>query len=192
MNALRIASLTAALLLTASVDLFAQHGPPVAPGDRVRVSRLGSVVPPLVCTVSALKADTLVLNTEQRTDALELPLASLAKLEVSRGQKPATARGAKIGFLAGAAVGAGVGAALGASFGEQDCSSSCIVGIAGIGALAGGIGGTLVGLSIGAATNSDLWEPVPLDQLRVGVSPVTRGGVAVWVVPRLGQRSVDR
>jgi len=106
MHAPRSALLVAALLLTTSVDLFAQRETPVAVGDRVRVSWLGNA--PMVCTVQAFKADTLVVDVEDLSAPLELPLALVKKVEVSR-QRSNAGRGA----LKGALVGAGIGSLLG-------------------------------------------------------------------------------
>lgn len=57
MIAPRIALLVATLILTASVDLIAQQEPPLAPGDRVRVTAGTIDRDPLVGTLIALGAE---------------------------------------------------------------------------------------------------------------------------------------
>lgn len=176
MTAPRTILVIAALLLATSVDLFAQQGSLVAPGDRVRVSRLGSV-PPLVCTVLALKADTLVLDAEDRVAPLEVPLALVEKVEVSHGKKSRIGTGAIVGGLTGALLGA-----LGSlAWGDAGSLGSD----AGVAILASTAAGTGIGALIGAATKTDRWEEVPLTDIRVGLSPVTPDGVAVSVAYRL-------
>lgn len=48
----------------------------------------------------------------------------------------------------------------------------------------GGVGAG-VGAAIGAVARTDRWETVPLDDIRVGLSPVTPDGVAVSATLRL-------
>jgi hypothetical protein len=62
----RNALLVAALVLTVWVDLFAQQEPPVAPGDRVRVTAPDEVSGRFVGTVMEIGADTCVLEVEGR------------------------------------------------------------------------------------------------------------------------------
>jgi hypothetical protein len=183
MNTLRMASLALALLITASVDLFAQRVPPVAAGDRVRVSRLGTV-PPVVCTVLALKADTLVLDAEDRVATLEVPLSLVKKVEVSRGQKSNAGSGA----LKGGLIGAGIGAVLGgAAWLGSDSDDFIKIGpeaVAVGAAVLGGVG-AFAGLLIGAATVSDRWEEVPLHEINLGRSSIAVDGVEVSIALRL-------
>lgn len=172
MIAPRIASLLALLALIAPVEVFAQQEPIVAPGDRVRVLWLGTA--PLVSTVLALKADTLVLAVEDRGAPLELPLALVRKFEVSRGGSNA---------LRGALIGAGLGLALGAAdaLGQNDGD---LIGPEVVMAVLGGAGATL-GLVIGAMSRSDRWEEVPLDELRVSLMPHKTPALTVSMSLRL-------
>lgn len=190
MYAPRVASLVAALLLTASVDLFPQQQPPLVSGDRVRVSWLGTA--PLVCTVVALKTDTLVLDVENLSAPVGVPLDLVKKLEVGR-QRSNAGRGALTGGLIGAAVGAVFGLIVWSDSPSDttgflsnepqaiDWGPEAVPVFAGI---LGGIGAG-VGLLIGAASHSDRWEEVPLTDIRVGLSPSTPDGVAVSVALRL-------
>lgn len=176
MNAPRITSLAVVLFLTTSGELFAQQGLPVTPGDRVRISTLGTA-PPLVCTVLALKADTLVLDARDGVETLEVPLALVKKVEVSRGKKSNIGPGA----IAGGLTGAVFGAICASGPGGYSCGGSD----AKVVALAITAAGTGIGALIGAASKTDRWEEVPLTDIRVGLSPITLDGVAVSVALRL-------
>ena len=48
-----------------------------------------------------------------------------------------------------------------------------------------GAGGALLGAVTGAFIKTDRWEEVPLDEIRVGLSPFASDGVAVSVSLRL-------
>jgi hypothetical protein len=176
MIAPRIASLVAALVLTASVDLFAQQEPPVAPGDRVRVTAPNEVSGRFVGTVMKIGADTCVLEVEGRAEALALPLASVTSLEVSRGRKSNILKGAGIGLLIGGAVGIVAGVAACSGDGCEYAGAT----VGSLGAIGAGVG-LLIGTSAGASSSGELWEPVPLDQLRVTIAPHPRGGLAIRV-----------
>lgn len=175
MNAPRIAYLAAALVLTAFADLLAQEEPPVAPGDHVRVTAPDVFRGRLVGSVVTLGADTCVLEVEGRAEQLALPLTSLTRLEVSRGQSSMWAQGMGIGFL--------LGATLGAVVGLTAAESWDVGGEAAAAALAGliGVPGAFVGLAVGASTKKERWESVPLDRLRVSMVPRRDGGLAIRV-----------
>ena len=118
----------------------------------------------------------LTLNTEARDSSLVFPLASLTKIEVSRGQKSKTASGALIGGAVGLAAGGIVGAAL--CSGEPDCPEPrWLVGAAYVGGI-GLVVGAGIGAIIGTITKVDRWETVALDQIRVSLTP-REGGLEV-------------
>lgn len=178
MSVPRIVTLVAALLLTAFVDLFAQEKPAVAPGAKVRVSAPPVVEKRVVGFVVLLDRDTLVLNVEGRAEPLTVPLASVSVLEVHRGRKSRVGRGALIGL----AVGAGGGAIIGALATSDSClfdPDPCPAAGAGAGALFFVLPGTVIGAIIGALTRTDRWETVPLDQIRVGLTPLQPHGFTV-------------
>ncbi|UCC84509.1 MAG: hypothetical protein JSW46_06165 [Gemmatimonadota bacterium] len=166
--------LVAAFVLTASVDLFAQQEPPVAPGDRVRVTAPTIDPDTFVGTVVAMGADACVLEVEGHAGPLPLPLASVTSLEVSRGQKSRTLWGAGIGLVAGGAAGAAIGSA--SSRGDE---------WSGLGTLAYAAGGAWLGLlfgaAIGAVIRTERWEVVDLQSVRLSLTPLGRSGVAVSV-----------
>jgi hypothetical protein len=170
MIAPRIALLVAALVLTAPVDLFAQQEPPVAPGDRVRVTAPTIDPDPFVGTLVSMGADTCVLEIEGRAEPLALPLASVTSLEVWRERESKLAQGAAIGVLIGGAVGAALGAAVCRVEDEV-----CAVPSGGIGASVG----LLFGLLVGEESGRDRWEVVDLQSVRVSLTPLGRRGLAV-------------
>ena len=188
MHAPRSALLVAALLLTTSVDLFAQQEPPVVVGDRVRVSWLGNA--PMVCNVRAFKADTLVVDVEDLSAPLELPITLVKKVEVSR-QRSNAGRGALTGGLIGAAVGSIFGVLVWSDSPSNPCTGSlfsnepCTVdwGPEAVPVFAGILGGVGagVGLLIGAASHSERWQEVPLERLEVSLTPNGRRALAVSV-----------
>jgi hypothetical protein len=137
-----------------------------------------------VGTVAALETDTLVVNTEQRADALEVPLADVTKLEVHRGQKSKTGTSALIGAGFGAALGVSV-ALIGCADNECLSDGDATAGVAVLLGAGGALLGAGLGALIGSGTKVDRWETVPLDDIRVGPSPVTPDGVAVSVTLRL-------
>jgi hypothetical protein len=149
----------------------------IAPGDRVRVTAPSMDLDKGVGSVTELKTDTLVVEMEERADALDVPLADVTKLEI-RGQQ--TSRATWTGAAIGAAVG-GLGLTLAAA---AVCSGgACTIEDAGYLAIAAGgaVGGGLVGAGIGALIKTGGWEEVPLDEIRVSLTPIAPGGVGVTV-----------
>lgn len=183
MIAPRIAFLVAALVLPASVDLPAQQEPPVAPGDRVRVTARNIDPDPLVGTLVALGADTCVLEVKSRAEPLALPLASVTKLEVSRERRSKAGIGATVGFIGGALAGAVIAIA---SLDEEcgvlspDCDLNEDLESIAPAAVLGGLAGIGVGVLVGSVLKVDRWEEVPLDRLRVSIMP-QRHGLSVGV-----------
>lgn len=164
-----IAALLAGLALP--TGLTAQTGTPLVPETRVRVI-LPSAKPtafgigraqPLVGTVASMRGDTLVLRRDRTPTTAVVPLASVARIEVSRGVEP---RG--ISLLKGAATGALDGMLVAPlAYLPRDCEGmACFAETAaisaGIGALAGGI--------LGVASPRERWLPIAL-AVRVGLSP---------------------
>ncbi len=137
-------------------------------GDKVRVTTEEERV---VGYWVSLDDNQLTLNTEARDSSLVLPLASLTKLEVSKGLKSRTLKGAGIGFLVGAAAGLAFGAIACAIAG--DCEDDTVY----VALIFGAIGAPLgagTGAVIGSFIKVDSWETVPLDRIRVSLRP--RGG----------------
>ncbi len=95
------------------------------------------------------------------------------------GRSPSARKSAGTGFLLGAVVGAVIGLV---SYGECESQGafSCLgpdgpeIYALG-GAIIGGLGGLVVGALIGSATETERWEEVPLDRLRVSLGPQRDG-----------------
>ena len=136
-------------------------------GDKVRVTTEEERVVGYWVSVGD---NQLTLNSEARDSSLVLPLASLTKLEVSQGRKANTLKGLGIGFLAGAGTGALIGAAVDCAAEFDLGQSFCVVLYGGIGAAVG----LFVGGLAGAAIYTERWGTVPLDRIRVSLTP--RGG----------------
>lgn len=152
MIAPRIASVVVALLVGAPVNLLAQQEPPVAPGDRVRVTAPTFT---LLATVLASKPDTLVVGVGSPRVPLALPLASADKLEVRRTRSKSLTHILILG---------GVGFLLTAGVAELMTPNETTeyeqwLAVAGAG----------LGAFVGSLLKVKRWEEVPLDRLRVDV-----------------------
>ena len=203
-----IASLATALALTASANLFAQEELPVAPGDRVRAAAPNIVrelmterqrrsllgPPPIYGSVVGIRADTLVVKIQGSDAPTAFPVSSLTKLEVSRGKKSNAGRGALVGGTVFAALALGLGIAdmgrecpppePGNPFSGFWCEETEIRHVVAATLVCGGLGAGL-GALIGWAGKSDRWEEVPLDGLRVSLTPQGRDRLTVSVSLRL-------
>jgi hypothetical protein len=140
-----------------STEALAQDTPPIAEGQRVRVStESGATHEGLV---TAISAGGLQLQGEDGSLRFSVPIASMTQLEVSRGQRSK----AGVGFLVGA--GGGVLGTL-VYCGGENClffDEDLTPAMALIWGTVGGVVGALVGWTIKA----DRWEGVPLDRVRV-------------------------
>jgi hypothetical protein len=162
------------------------------PGDRVRVSEchirtlrsgtLRNECERHVGTLSVLTAQVVTLRMEGTATEFAVPLDSVIKLEVHRGRRARTGRGALIGSIVGVASGAIVGVAV--AKGPSTCEDlgwpePCGARLALTGGLLFGASGALVGTVIGALIKTDRWEEVPLDRLSVGLAPQRDGRFAL-------------
>ena len=145
----------------APTEIAAQE--PLASGSRVRVTAPECELRGQTTTFRALRADTLVLY------GAACPLASVTRLDVSRGQKSH----AVVGSLVGAGAGALVGLAM--------CANTDVCGILSDNDIKGEVVATsvvvggLLGLLVGYLIKTDRWEEVPLDRLRVSLVPQRDG-----------------
>lgn len=160
-----------AMLSRASADLAAQDSL-VSVGERVRVStESGETYVGLVSLATSGVIEVLDEGT-----ASSVPLSTVTRLEVSRGQKSNGRKGAVIGSLSGALSGAVIGFSLGDDpplFSEAFFFSAGEK--AGIGFLLGAGGGAIIGALIGKAIHAEQWEEVPLERLRVSIVPQSDG-----------------
>ena len=189
MNVPLLASLMLVLALVTPASSLAQQK--IAAGDRVRVddgsydAKTGQV---LLTTgkVVELNSDSLILATERGQE--HFSLAHINFVEKYHGVD-----GARLvtGIVVGSVLGAGLTAAvwsglcsidLNVGFGGGISDSECFRKNATAWIVGFGILGGAVGALIGSRTG---WERVPLDELRVGPSPVTPDGVAVSFSLRL-------
>ena len=185
---MRTALLTAAVLLLAlPAPVPAQESGVVQTGSRVRVWHscseeydAGARTERVHCeqetgTVSLLTSDSLVLQVDEQGTEQSLALATVSRLQLSRGRGGAGARGALYGGLAGVFVGSLAGLAVCSSVEDSNNSpGACAVG----GALAVSIPGALVGLMIGHSVGKEEWVDVPIEGIAVSVSSA---GVGIGV-----------
>ncbi len=152
---------------------------PVRPGARVRVTGHfcqfysnceGVQLEHRVGTFVTWEADTLVVQSNG--DTLSVPVTLVTRLDVSRGRKMNTGKGAVIGLLVGGVVGAVIGYANYEEGGFGDLGPGVNVAAGGV---IGGLGGLVTGAFIGLAIQTDRWREVPLDQLRVSFGPQRDG-----------------
>jgi hypothetical protein len=124
-----------------------------------------------------VSGDTLLLQTETQTTPSAIPFTSLSRLEVIRGRKSNSGKGALYGFIGGAVVGAISGAVAGEQYiGDIQITTAAVVALAsGLGGSVGALGGLLVGASI----ETDRWEEVPPDRLRLRVAQQRDGRLGI-------------
>lgn len=142
----------------------------IVPRKRLRV-RVDSPPPSrvLVGTVRSMNADTLVLALDPDSAVERIPVATISRLEVSRGRHV---------VFWHVWIGAGIGSMLGVAVASS--SSSCSnheIGCVGAGTVGIGLGLAL-GALVGLAATSEKWEPVVVLP-RVAVAPLSRRGVGV-------------
>ncbi len=168
--------LVAILAFVPLTRITAQEPPPVKVGDRVRVTAPALGIRKQAGRFEALRADTLVVAVADST--MTFPVASVTRLEVSRGQKSRMGLGAGIGLLGGGLLGYLISSGLGSHGGctegggfLEPTREQCI----GLSTVGGAVVGTLLGLVAGALTKTDRWREVPLDRLRLQVAPQRDG-----------------
>lgn len=110
--------------------------------------------------VEALTGDALVLRSDGQTTSRRIPLASLTRVDISRGQqsrKSAAWSRAKWGIIIGAVPGA---ISLGLQHEQVGEHGSSTGKAAALGAWSGGLFGGLIGGLVGAAHPSENWERI--------------------------------
>ena len=109
--------------------------------------------------VEASTSETLVIQPDKKTAAVSMPVASLSRIEISKGlrsRKASAWNRAKWGAVIGAAPGA---LSLGLQH-EQVGGGSSVAEAAALGAWSGGLFGGLVGAVVGSAHRGEIWERV--------------------------------
>lgn len=133
----------------------------ISSGDTIRVTAPEYFPYSIVGNFITIKNDSLHFQINKRL--FTIPLQQVTKLEVPRGKKSNTKKGAKIGAIAGG-LGFGVIAAISVS-GEQDGWLTPTPGQAFLGGLIlGSLGGGGIGAIIGSGIKSTRWEEVALSE----------------------------
>jgi hypothetical protein len=177
--------LSTALLMVPFASLLAQRRPPVGVGDRVRITHDGGTAATysdgrrIDCTdteatVNGVTSDNITLALYGQGTPISVSFASMTSLEVDRGQRGRVRRGMRMGL----AIGGGGGALLGAIATPSECPMGpdpCKAYGTAVGAIVGGMVGLVVGGVASAFIQTDRWEEVPLDRLRVSLAPKRDG-----------------
>lgn len=149
---------------------------PPAPGSRIRVTAPGVLGKRVVGQFVAVDADTLRVQPQGTTEAVEVPRAAITRLELS-SRPSRRGKGAGLGFL----VGLGAAVAIGASA-DDDCWLCFSKPTTGL--LAGVLTvplGTLLGVALAPG---ERWETYPPERVRVAIGPARSGGVRAAVSVR--------
>lgn len=141
-------------------------------GTRVRITGetvSSAVAPSITGSVLALRADSLWLKPENRTDPLALPLGSIRRLEVSMGRTSQGGRGARTGALVG-----GIALATTSYIDARACEPDPLAGFFGactpegtaivVGLGIGAAIGAGIGYLIGSRFSTERWRVVPVTQ----------------------------
>ena len=168
-------TLFAVSLLVPFASISAQVPTQFEPGQRVRVTAPDCGVRRQTTTVEVLRGDSFALprDTNRSSNPINhCPLASVTRLEVSRGRKSHSLEGLGLGWLVGAGVGAAVSDCDPSSSTQDICEAVPIA--------VGASVGLFIGTIFGALIKTERWEDVPLDRLRVSFAP-QRDGFALGV-----------
>ncbi len=166
--------LVAILAFVPLASATAQEPPPVKVGDRVRVTAPDLGIRKQAGRFEALRADTLVVAVADST--MTFPVASVTRLEVSRGQKSRAGQGAGIGLLGGGLLGFLISSRnCTEGAGVLDTREACIQ----VSTVGGAVVGTFLGLAFGAVIMTDRWQEVSLDRVRVSFGPLRDGRLGV-------------
>jgi hypothetical protein len=179
--------LVGVVLATGASGAAAQEFP-LAAGQRVRVTAPSRGLDKQVAQVRETVGDTLVIELAEssrwvvgREQIMRLPPGVVTRLDISGGRKSSLGKGALYGLVGGAAVGGVLGyVSCNASTSPASCFESQEgAGIAVVYGIAGGAAvGALLGMGIGALIESERWEEVPLDRVRLTLGP-RDGGVGL-------------
>ncbi len=172
--------LVAAVVVETSACAANTH---VGLGTRVRISASEVSSDRLVGEVSSLGDDTVTLRLDESMALQPVPLASVERIEVSRG----FARGNPVLILAGAAIGTAVGVAVAVPIWSEDCDEQAQVRVSCDLNHMGAVMAIIVHMSVGAIAGwlvgvpffkTERWKQVPLDKLRVSFAPQRDGRFA--------------
>lgn len=141
------------LLTVLTTGTLAAQQPALAAGARVRVHPVGDAAT-LIGTVAYLTPLQLAVLRSPDDTAI-VPVARIARVDVSAGRRSNALRGAKLGSISGATLGALLG--LAALAVEEDSYFDYGAEVVPLSMIGGGLLGGTVGLLIGAASSSEQW-----------------------------------
>lgn len=166
-----LVSLTVAAMLGAAATGVAAQDSLVRVGERVRLSTDSGAMH--VGFVAVATPDVIEV-LEQQGSRASVPVSTVTRIEVSRGQKSNIQLGAGLGFAAGA-LGTIAYCQLVDRGGCELFSDDITLQLALIyGALNGVVGGI-----VGSFIKTDRWEDVPLDRLHLSLRPQPDGRLAL-------------
>lgn len=165
--------ITAVLILARPGSAEVASGAPARTDIRVRIFAPAVMKKRFEGTLVALWADSLALKVLGQRDSLMVSRAAILKLETYRGLKGNVGRDAALGFLGGGLVGILLVALDGrGNRGEPELRDVYPTAFGLFGA-----GGAVLGAVMGTMDRTPKWETIPVEQLRLGVSPQRRGGL---------------
>ncbi len=176
---IRIAALLSLTFLVFQGSLGAQVL--VEPGQRVRVTAPDLGIRNQAGRFEGFRGDTLVVAVADST--MTLPVASVTRLELSRGRESLGGKGAIVGAVVGGAIGLTIGARRVSACEEED-PTEFLTGDPGClfflvePVLLSTAGGALLGGIVGEIIKADRWEEVSLDRVRVSLVPQRDGRFA--------------
>lgn len=164
--------------LVVPTPLAAQAANGLAPGSRIRVAAPTVTDARAAGSLDSIDAAALHL-TLQDGGRLTVPRRAVESIEVSTGRRSHWVRGAGIGALVGLAF-SGTLAIVGANQGDSELTSldNAMYGAFIVITTAGS---AVVGGITGAFIRTEQWEPVPAENVQVGVRPVAGGGLGIGV-----------
>lgn len=181
----RCSMLVAAFLLQIGyVPCAARETLPVAPGSQVLIIAPSISAHRLLGTIVTVDADTLTLRIKNQVAPLAVPVAAVEKLYVSSGRKRHLLKGAAIGGFSGVGLGAIVGLArysddppnsFNFNLSKEQKVFALSIALGGVGLIVG----TMIGGLAGDAIGDEIWQPVLLNRIRVGITPQPQGGFAL-------------
>jgi hypothetical protein len=168
------------MLVSAFADAAVQEPPALHAGQLVRISAPGVALENVKASVVWLRRDTLLLRHERlqvdehgrhHRDSVvtDVPFAAITRLAVSSGKRSRATTGMLIGGTSMFFIGLISTAAYYSS--DEEGYTRYLIG----GAFIPGAIGAGFGWLIGSAIKTDKWEEVPLDRLRVSITPTGRG-----------------
>lgn len=169
-------------------SLYAQEYGQLESGKRIRLSAPTLGLENTVGTLVSLDSQVLVMSRiEARmrqgrkvmdTSLVRVPMAQVARLQVSLGRRSNIDHGAKRGLLIGSGIGLALGIAWAAdNTGFLTCDAGCVL----VNVLGGASTGAALGAGIGALSSRDIWQDVPVRSSVVIVPLTQRVGIGVAI-----------